>query len=370
LFTGLTRQTIDNMIMQEQAHVRLFAPGYLDEEMPGLDFLIDNADSLAAELRAATGNPATVRMQMPGTMIVGREEAIVTVRGFDLETDQDVFKTLDMVMLGSNLDGTQGGALIGRKLAKDLSLRPGDRFTVLLKSAPGALNSQRLTVKGVINTSHPDFDSRSVIISLEDARTLALASGKATEIALLADKMNKADELRARLKQDFPGYEWKTWQDDSRDLVELMKVKRIGSGMFIIVLALVALVAIMNTMTMAVHERSREIGALRAMGFTRSRILWLFLTEGLLIGLISAIIGIIIGGGVTYWTSKVGITFANYEDIDFGMAISSTMYPALTLKSVATTFIFGVLVGAVSSWRAAWYAAHGHVVRALREGML
>lgn len=370
LFSGITRQTIDNMIHQEQAHVRMFAAGYLDEELPGLDFLIEDADSLAARIRELSDDPVTVRMQMPATLIKGGEEVILKLRGLDVARDSRVFETLSRVEKGEGLDGTPGQALIGAKLAGDLDLGLQDRFTVLLRSAPGAMNSRRLTVTGIIRTAHPDFDARSVIISLEDARALALAPQAGTEIAMLAGHERHADDLRDRLKRAIPGYDWETWREGAENFLPMMRVKRVGTSVFIMVLALVAMIAIMNTMTMAVHERTREIGSLRAMGFTRGRILWLFLAEGLLVGLIAAVIGVVVGGGLTLWLSETGITMSQYDDVDLGMAISSTMYPALTWTTVLGTFVFGVVLGAVASWRAAWHASRGQVVRALREGML
>lgn len=370
LYDGITRQTLDNMIREEQAHVRMFAKGYLEEDMPGLDYLLTNADSLSQRVAELSGAKTTVRMKMPATMIANGEETILSVRGLDLNTDREVFHTLDHLVAGENLDGRSGEALIGRRLAKDYSLKLGDSFTVLLKSAPGAMNSLRLRVHGILDTGHPDFDNNSVIISLEDAQSLALVKNAATEIAILGKNEDNAPKLRNTLKAEMPGYDWETWEEGAEDFMPMIRMKRAGSTIFILILALVAMVAITNTMTMAVHERTREIGSLRAMGYTTRRILWMFLLEGLLIGLLAGAAAVIVGGGVTIWLSKVGISLAAYDDIDFGMAISKAMYPALTLGNVLGTFIFGVIIGALSSWQAAWRAAHGQVVRALREGML
>ncbi|MFH0883421.1 MAG: FtsX-like permease family protein [bacterium] len=370
LYDGITRQTLDNMIREEQAHVRMFAEGYLEEVMPGLDYLLTDVDSLAQRVAGLSGAITTARMQMPATFISNGEETILTVRGLNLKTDRNVFRTLDHLVAGQNLDGKEGEALIGRRLAKEFSLKLDDSFIVLLKSAPGAMNSLRLKVHGIIDTGHPDFDGNSVIISLKDAQTLALADSAATEIAILGKRESNANRLRNSLKASMPGYDWQTWEEGAEDFMPMIRMKRAGSWIMVLILALVAMVAITNTMTMAVHERTREIGSLRAMGYTSHRILWLFLTEGLLIGLIAGVAAVVVGGGVTLWLSKVGISLAAYDDIDFGMAISTAMYPALSLWSILGTFIFGVLLGALSSWRAAWYAAHGQVVRALREGML
>jgi len=370
LYDGITRQTLDNMIREEQAHVRMFASGFLEEDLPGLDFLLDDVASLEQQVAEASGAKTTVRLQMPATFIFGGEEAILMVRGLDLATDRDVFMTLDQVVAGENLDGTSGQALVGRRLAKEYNMKLNDSFTILLRSSPGALNSMRLRVHGILDTGHPDFDVNSVVISLQDAQKLALAENQATEIAILGKQEKKAGEMRDALAAQFPGYDWETWLEGAEDFMPIIRMKRAGSWIMITVLALVAMVAIMNTMTMAVHERTREIGSLRAMGFSSSRILWTFVLEGFLIGLIAGVLAIVVGGGVTIWLSKVGISLAAYDDIDFGMAISTAMYPALTWSNVIGTFLFGVLLGTVSSWRAAWRASHGQVVRALREGML
>jgi len=370
MMDGITRQSVQSMVDYDIAHVRGYTKGYMDQDVPSLDYIIQNADQLRDEVSSQKGITSTLRFSIPGKLIYGSEEAFMNIVGLDLVHESEVFKTLESLIEGEVINGSGPGVMIGKKLAKSFELNIGDRVTLLARSAPGAFNTLRLPIKGILYTGHSLIDANSVFISMDEARNLAIVDDGATEIDVLSRSEKYAEKLAGELRQKYPEYEWQTWKEAASGFLTHMQFKKFAQGIIIAILALVAAVAVANTMVMAVHERTMEIGALRAMGFEKGMISRMFLFEGLFIGLIAGIIGVSIGSSLVLYLGNVGISLAAYEDIDIGYPIANAMYPMLTFASVMYAFMFGLFMTTIASWGAARKAAKGEVVRALREGML
>ncbi|HEB85363.1 MAG TPA: ABC transporter permease, partial [Bacteroidetes bacterium] len=308
---GIQRQSILNLIRYDLAHVKAFAPGYLDEDFPGLDHVLLSADSLLMKVGVLPGvRSAVVRLTMTGQLISGDRELFVSVVGLDPRRDRRVFSTLDAVVAGKTLEPGESGALLGESLAAEAGVKPGDLITLLVRSAPGAYDARSLTVRGILATGHPKVDRVTVYLPLSVVRDMARLPGGATEIAVLGRDERKAGKLRDRLAMDMPGFDWRSWRDLAEDFLALARAKYIGNGLMVAIFAFLAGVAVANTMVMAVHERTREIGAMRAMGFTPGQVGWIFLEEGMALAAIAGAIALVLGGALVAYLGVKGISLA------------------------------------------------------------
>ncbi len=368
---GIDSQSINNLIYYDLAHVKGFAHGYLDQDFPNLEHTIPRADSLLTVVKNLSGiSAATERLEITGMLILGSEEVFIRIIGVDPAQDTDVFRTLEAVRSGRTISSDEPVALIGDRLAADLGLNVGDVITLLVRSAPGALNPKMIPIAGIISTGHPAVDRMTVYVPLALARDMTLLPEGATEIAVMASKLTYAKRLMGKLSQILPRIEWRSWQTLADDFIQLARIKRTGNGIMIGIIILVAAIGIGNTMIMSIHERTREIGALRALGFSSGLIWRIFILEGFLIGLFAGIIAVIIGVATVAYLGHTGISLAHYGDMDIGYPVRDAIYPMVNLASIAMSFIFGLVISVLASWGAARRAARGQIVRALREGML
>jgi putative ABC transport system permease protein len=143
-------------------------------------------------------------------------------------------------------------------------------------------------------------------------------------------------------------------------------------ALFFLVIGLVAVFAgslgVVNTMIMSVSERTREIGTLKAIGARDSKILKIFLTEALLIGVIGGGVGVIAGAVLSYVFPLFtrGILGAT-GGAGFSGASTITMAPAITPLNIALCFSLGALVGVLAGLYPAWRAARMKPVEAFRH---
>jgi len=128
-----------------------------------------------------------------------------------------------------------------------------------------------------------------------------------------------------------------------------------------IVLVSIVLVSVMNVMVMAVYERIREIGTIAAIGTRPSRILWLFLSEGLLLGVIGTALGTLVSLAMIYALNLWQLHFT------FGQQQDMVLAPRLGVAQAATIALMVVAVAVLASLQPAWKASRLDPINALRH---
>ena len=131
---------------------------------------------------------------------------------------------------------------------------------------------------------------------------------------------------------------------------------------------MLAALAIFNTMSMSVLERTGEIGVMRAMGMSRPRALGLFLVESIFIGLLGSAFGVALGSAGAWYLQTYGVTLG--EDVVAKMGssfpIQATVYADLTLSTVATAVLLGILASVLGALLPALRASSIQPVLAMR----
>ena len=197
---------------------------------------------------------------------------------------------------------TRGAILLGRELARELGLLPGDLFTLVVPfggfspagSVPETVN---VRVGGTFETGMFDIDSLVAIMPLSDVEA-TLGAG-VTGIEVKVKDVYAAGEVRDRIVRELgPGYFGRTWMEQNRNLLSALRLEKL---VMFIILALIILVAsfnIISALVMTVMEKKKDIAILKAMGATNRSIMRVFVAEGLTIGVFGALLGTLVGYGL------------------------------------------------------------------------
>ncbi|BDY04323.1 FtsX-like permease family protein [Ferrimonas sp. YFM] len=185
--------------------------------------------------------------------------------------------------------------LLGQSLADNLAVTVGDWITLLATTSDGALNALDFKVGGVFTTGVPELDKRQLYLGVSDAQSL-LVSSRISTLSLYLDEMISLVKVGTRVEAlvrdlDQPLVQT-PWQERA---FFYHKVRNLYDGIFGLlgmVMALVVFVALFNTLTMSVAERTREIGTLSAMGARPSEIICGFLKESALMACLGATLGV------------------------------------------------------------------------------
>lgn len=275
---------------------------------------------------------------------------------------------------GRMIEGAKGGALLGKGevlipalLAKGMQVKVGDTVVLVATNRDGSVNGKTFKVKGVLEgITGPG--GRDGYIHVDDARDLLrMKEPEISEFAIRLKNPAQLESVSAQLARELatftngkPALEVHTWADLSpfsnlARMIDLMTV-------FIkIMLVSIVLVSVMNVMIMAVYERIREIGTISAIGTPPGKILALFLSEGLLLGLAGTVAGTAISLAVIQALNIWKITFS------FGTQKDLLLTPAIHGGDVATIAAMVVVVAILASLQPAWKASRMDPITALRH---
>jgi lipoprotein-releasing system permease protein len=204
----------------------------------------------------------------------------------------------------ASTDGQQRGVVLGRLLASRFNKWPGD--SISLVSAGGAkINPvtgtmiprfERFEVTGIVSTGMYEYDNSYVFVSLDKAQGLAGLGDGVTGIEVKTADRWQAKSVAATL-MDALGWPYRTvdWEEQNHSLFQALKLEKLGMGVILLLIVLVAAFNIVSTLTMVVADKTKEIGILKAMGMPAKSIRRIFFAQGLVIGVVGTFFGMLLG---------------------------------------------------------------------------
>jgi len=261
----------------------------------------------------------------------------------------------------------KGEILVPELLARGMKVKVGDVVVVIATNRDGSVNGKQLKVGGILESATGP-GGRDGYVHIEDAaEILRMEEMEISEIALRLKDFDRLHEvyreLEARLsgeknKEGKPLFEVHTWENLS-PFYNIARMIDIMTLFIKLMLIAVVLISIMNVMIMAVYERVREIGTMSAIGTLPGKILYLFLFEGFLLGVIGAVIGSILSILMIY-----GINLAKFT-YDFGRQTGIVLSAAVNLQDLLVISGIVIAVAVVASLQPAFKASRMDPIQAL-----
>jgi lipoprotein-releasing system permease protein len=224
-----------------------------------------------------------------GFLIRGAQVAQVGVTGVEPGRESAILDLEGYIVQGVARPGT-GLVVLGQSLADDLSLRLGR--TVRLQSSSGV--TMVLTLSGTYRTGNGMMDDSSIFVSLSTARTLFAMPQGVTRIEVKLDDLNAADATAQRIRA-LTGLDAAPWTDGAEQLMEALNAQA-QTGLFLKTFALITIViGVASALMLSTYRRRPEIGIMRAMGAPRGFVVFVFVAQGGLVGLLGGVTGATLG---------------------------------------------------------------------------
>jgi len=275
----------------------------------------------------------------------------VSIVGIEPEVEQPLSIIAQNVTEGRFLASADlDSVLIGKGLADAMSVKLGDRITLAGRAAHEQMRSRTMTITGIYDIGMADLEKRTVYLSLGEARELYGLDGQSTEVAINLKQIGGEPAVIQTLEAALPGYELSSWQTEFPEL-ELALTRKSGvMDIFGIIILVIAGVGILNLLLMAVFERTREIGVLGALGMKPGQISTLFVLEGMMMGVVGALFGVLLGLAVNGLLGHFGLDYSQFGSITEYMAlISGRVYSSLGVQNLAKRVITTLVIAALSS---------------------
>ncbi|TVR33426.1 MAG: ABC transporter permease [Spirochaetaceae bacterium] len=309
------------------------------------------------------------RINIPAVSFRGERQISARGIGLDFRMEQEYQEDLDLIVAEGRLPATgTSEAILGNRLARELGAGVGDTVTFLTQTRARTSNAFTVDVVGLAAFPVAALDRTAFLLPIEAAGHYMRMRDAASEV-LLKSTDGRTEVLKAAvsalLSEEGPeGMNVASWTEVSGGYSYLQMadvVYRIIALFFF----LLGSTVIVNTTMMTIHERTREIGTLSAMGMRGGQLVRLFFTEATYLGIAGSLAGVLAGAALAVPLQYTGIDFgAQMEMVD--MDLSTVLYPVLNWRSTVLTFFYSLAVAMLASFVPARRAAKLQPVVALR----
>lgn len=350
-------------------HVQAHAPEWRDTR--AMDRTLRQVGRTLDAVRRQPGvTSADARVYAPALAARGVDGFAVFVMGVDMASE-----TGENRLLAGIAPPPRGQVLMGRQLAAQMRVSEGDVIALVGQGADGSLANDLFTVSAVASTPVDTVNREAVIMALDTARELFVMPDEAHEIVINSSDPDRANALAAAVGRlpELAGAEVLDWKAIAPEMVDIIRIVEMA---WVLVLGLVFIAAasgVANTMLMATYERTHELGMLLALGIAPRRLVGMIAVEALVLGLLGAAAGTVVGGSIVAWTHHTGVDYAALtgggpsEIAAFGLNWSLRFYPALAGIDIARVVGAVVLTSLVACAWPAFRSARLEPARALRD---
>ena len=369
LVSGFVRESLTGMeegLAGSYGHLQIADTGYWDRSKEPIDYLLvpdrlSVLESILSEHEAV--DSWTKNLGFSG--LVGNAEKTAMVLGTGIEVGNPTLEPMDpLVASGLALQsGADDEILLGRLLAERLGVEPGDPINLAGFTVTESLNAMTIVVSGSFKFFSQEWEEQLTFVPLGLAQRLLKTDGVdkvLVRVSSLDAVIPVMNALQGAVDDAGLGVEIKPWQDVAPFYNEMKTFWEALEGLSTMGVFILAFFGIMQVLTMSFMERTREVGTIRAVGTKRHQVFGMLLTEGVLLGLLGGLFGVLLGFG-------------------FGMLINASgigwMYPGATepmpvaiqllLANAVAPLMIAVLSAFLSAIYPAWHSARANVVKAL-----
>lgn len=360
---GMERQMVDLSIKTDVSKNKIYQRGFYEEieenEVELLDYEIENIEKVEKILKDGIYSK---RILFDGNITNGKDDLKVKILGVNPKLENKVFNRKNDMVNGEFLkENNENEIVIGYELAKLMNLKIGEIITLMGRTKDGTLNADDIKLSGIIRTGNPLLDNKLVFIKMDFAKEF-IGVKKANDIAVLSD----LTEIQKRNLEKL-NVEIINWKRELKDILTMIRIRGKAFNVISFTILIMAGVGIANTMLMIMLERKKEIGIMLANGMSQSKILRLFLLEGIIVGVIGSGIGWIFGVFVVNYYQRKGIPLPEMTDFGMNFPFTEKIYAFLDIKRTIIFFTLGVIIAILATIYPAYKASKLNPVEIIRK---
>ena len=226
------------------------------------------------------------------------------LRGINPKFETNITSLMTNVIVGK-FDLEDQGMLVGVELAHKLKIYPGDRLAIYspqmlerMQKSKGeeAVPAEEFQVRGIFDVGHFEYNANVIVAGLGDAQELYGLNGSVHGLMVMLHDVFKVEQVRTELRH-LLGHEYDitTWTEENASMLDALLVEKNLMFFLLFFIMIVAAFGIMNSLITFVVQKTREIGVLKALGATRLQVIFIFLSQSLIVGVVGVAAGFGLG---------------------------------------------------------------------------
>jgi ABC-type lipoprotein release transport system permease subunit len=363
---SLSAGFVHNAVFHDYSHLQLHHPQFRQE--PDVLLALPNHRQLAAALRHRPEVASfSARMLVMGMIASPHTSAGVQIYGIDPVAEARVTRLDSLVAEGHFFPG-QGRqpVLMSRKLAAKLKVRVKSKVVLTFQDKEGEVVAGAFRIEGLINSPSPRITESVVYVRRQDLGRLVGSDTLTHEIAVLLRQPDQGPGLAGQLASRFPDIQTQTWQQLAPELQLVQQQSAISMLILLVILMLALAFGMVNTMLMAVLERTHELGMLMAIGMNKGRVFAMVLIETVYLALVGGPLGCGLGLLTVSWLGRSGVNLSAYAQGLQQYGYNTILYPQVAPGQYLLMAGSVVLTALLAAVYPAWKAVRLRPVEALR----
>lgn len=368
-FNGMLDDYLKGQINLTVGHVQMMHPEFEDLYNP--NYSIPDAEDIVRSLKE---NPVVTEVSAKsvasGLAQSARSSYGVTIWGMDIKNDSSISvrsirKYLDEGVLPE--DENRNQILIGDDLSERLGLELRSRMVVSFQDVNGEITAGAFRVSGIFDSFDSRFDENYVVVNKANLNRLLGDEHLIHNIRIDTDDLMTAGVLSEQLQNDYRDLEVKSWREIAPDLRYVFDIQDLSLYLVMIIIIIGLIFSIINTMLMAVMERTRELGMLRAIGMNKNRTFSMVMLETVFLTMVGSPAGLLLGWLTISYFGMNGIDLSAFSEGLEGWGFTTMIYPSLAFKYYLNIVLLVAAAALISALYPAWRALKLRPVEAIRK---
>jgi ABC-type lipoprotein release transport system permease subunit len=363
---GMIASMVKTAIEGGLGHIQVHAEGW--DANPELKIrLEDGGESVALALdRVPEIESWAPRLRAQGLVASPRASVGIAIIGVDPQRERHVSIAAESIFEGSWITKPRQ-LVIGDKLATRLQASVGSKLVVSVQDIDGELTGQAFRVAGLIHSGSRDLDDGTVFVNITEAQTLFGLGQSISEIVLVTANRDDIGLIQEKLEALLgEGPEVRTWEQLEPMLIYMVTAFDQMAWVLYAAVFIAMAFGIANVLLMAVFERTREIGMMRAVGMSRASVVGMVVLESAFVTMFGLLLGLL-GAAFGVWLMRDGLDISSYAGSLDSYGIAPTLTPTLRTDDLGPPIIIGAITAVLSSLWPALRASRAKPADALRQ---
>lgn len=368
LYQGMMDSRVRTVIDAEVGHLQIHHPEFKNDYEPQLT--IQNGELV---LKSLVSIPE-IKLAVPRSISIGMLSTASGSAGVQINGVIPVQEYLVSQLRKKIIDGKvfeqekKNQIIIGKKLADKLKLKIGSRLVLTFTDSSDEIVSGAFRVCAIYRSDNAPLDERNVYVTMKVLNSMLNIGQSFHEIVLILMQDANLNVFKEQLSKQFPDLKIETWQEVSPETNLLVKTTDKYSYIIMIIIMLALAFGIVNTMLMAILERTKEIGMMLALGTNRIKIFFLVLLETFILTFAGTPIGIFSAWGTISYFQKKGLDLSGMgNEMMNSFGFGSIIYPEFPADKILDVFLIVFFTALISCLFPALKAVRLQPVEALKR---
>lgn len=368
IYSGMVRGRIQTVIENEVSHLQLHHPRFKSDFEAG--YTLPDANRVLHQVKVTRGvGRVTIRSIAHGMLATGSGSSGVEIRGVVPAPEKAVSALDQKIVLGRYFPSEKKNELlVGRKLFDKMKLKLNSKVVLTFTNKENIITAGAFRIAGVYHTTNTPMEEHTVYVTISDLNALLEIGNEFHELAVLLQRDDDLEAVKEQLQRSYPTVLVETWKEISPETEMTVATTNQFSLIIVAVIMLALAFGIVNTMLMAILERTRETGMMMALGMNKRKLFVLVLLETVFLTLLGVPVGLVIAWSAIHYTARHGIdvsAFAREAMEQFGY--DAVIYPQFPAHQLGAVLLIVTATAVLSSVFPALKALQLRPVEALRN---